>query len=382
MHQNRLAPAFPALVITACMIVALPLAACSGPTTTFSRGPEPTVSTASTASTTSGISQPTASPTPSATTARPSASPTPAPTGKPAASPTPKPTAAATTSSAALTPVTPEYRAMMKRDLLVLLTAYPDLFSGIEARDSQVWLVTRAGGRLLYDDRKVKTYAERQSSADLQDSLEQIYPLRTVTTLMPANFDPGRFRCYPLFNALYGSSESARYAKLIRVPFGTQNLLFSSAAGGAASLGTAARRVADLVAAQPAVGTYAYPSSGTWNSRNIAGTTLLSAHGYGIAIDLHANADDYWINATAKAGAARLAGYPAELTRCLEDNGFIWGGKWNHFDIMHYEYRPEIILKARWFPGAVDLSRPWQQGADTGSAAVAANITLIDSKLG
>ena len=25
----------------------------------------------------------------------------------------------------------------------------------------------------------------------------------------------------------------------------------------------------------------------------------------------------------------------------------IWGGKWHRFDIMHFEYRPEIILQAK-----------------------------------
>ena len=28
-------------------------------------------------------------------------------------------------------------------------------------------------------------------------------------------------------------------------------------------------------------------------------------------------------------------------------NGFIWGGKWSEFDLMHFEYRPELILLAR-----------------------------------
>jgi hypothetical protein len=31
----------------------------------------------------------------------------------------------------------------------------------------------------------------------------------------------------------------------------------------------------------------------------------------------------------------------------MERFGFIWGGKWHHFDGMHFEYRPELILYAR-----------------------------------
>jgi hypothetical protein len=27
----------------------------------------------------------------------------------------------------------------------------------------------------------------------------------------------------------------------------------------------------------------------------------------------------------------------------FERHGFIWGGKWGHFDTMHFEYRPELL---------------------------------------
>lgn len=36
----------------------------------------------------------------------------------------------------------------------------------------------------------------------------------------------------------------------------------------------------------------------------------------------------------------RLA-YPASIVRAFESEGFIWGGKWYHFDLMYFEYRPE-----------------------------------------
>ena len=40
-------------------------------------------------------------------------------------------------------------------------------------------------------------------------------------------------------------------------------------------------------------------------------------------------------------------GIPEPVVRVLERHGFIWGGKWHHFDGMHFEYRPELILYAR-----------------------------------
>jgi hypothetical protein len=27
----------------------------------------------------------------------------------------------------------------------------------------------------------------------------------------------------------------------------------------------------------------------------------------------------------------------------FERHGFIWGGKWAHYDTMHFEYRPELL---------------------------------------
>jgi len=27
----------------------------------------------------------------------------------------------------------------------------------------------------------------------------------------------------------------------------------------------------------------------------------------------------------------------------FERHGFIWGGKWFHYDTMHFEYRPELL---------------------------------------
>ncbi|MEJ2663631.1 MAG: M15 family metallopeptidase, partial [Spirochaetia bacterium] len=28
----------------------------------------------------------------------------------------------------------------------------------------------------------------------------------------------------------------------------------------------------------------------------------------------------------------------------FEKYGFIWGGKWYHYDTMHFEYRPELLV--------------------------------------
>jgi len=85
--------------------------------------------------------------------------------------------------------------------------------------------------------------------------------------------------------------------------------------------------------------------AGSYNPRRIAGTDRTSAHAYGIAIDLSIARADYWRWARPKNGT--LPPYrnriPLEIVRIFEKHGFIWGGKWSHFDTMHFEYRPELL---------------------------------------
>jgi hypothetical protein len=45
--------------------------------------------------------------------------------------------------------------------------------------------------------------------------------------------------------------------------------------------------------------------------------------------------------------SARLVPYrnriPHRIVEIFERHGFIWGGKWYHYDTMHFEYRPELL---------------------------------------
>ena len=35
---------------------------------------------------------------------------------------------------------------------------------------------------------------------------------------------------------------------------------------------------------------------------------------------------------------------PFEIVEIFERNGWVWGGRWYHYDTMHFEYRPEVIV--------------------------------------
>jgi D-alanyl-D-alanine carboxypeptidase len=121
-----------------------------------------------------------------------------------------------------------------------------------------------------------------------------------------------------------------------------QRLPFSRINGAARALQAVSGELDALPARFDA---YLFPSAGTYNCRAIAGTKRLSAHGHGIAIDIAIAHADYWRNSQpGKDGAYPYKNaIPIEIVRIFEKHGFIWGGRWHHYDTMHFEYRPELV---------------------------------------
>ena len=64
-------------------------------------------------------------------------------------------------------------------------------------------------------------------------------------------------------------------------------------------------------------------------------------HAWGAAIDLNTKFADYWLWSSKSLYSNRI---PPEIVEMIfERHGFIWGGKWWHFDTMHLKYRPELL---------------------------------------
>jgi hypothetical protein len=91
--------------------------------------------------------------------------------------------------------------------------------------------------------------------------------------------------------------------------------------------------------------------------RQVHGTGHLSVHAFGIALDIvprdYGGKQVYWRWSRAwnenweKMGLAERWAPPDQVIEVFEQEGFIWGGKWYHFDTIHFEYRPEIIMLNR-----------------------------------
>jgi hypothetical protein len=266
----------------------------------------------------------------------------------------------------------------MKRDLLCLILAYPEHITGIEASDGKVFLLMKSGRKIIYDDKKEKTFEEKLNSADVQDMMEQAYPLSDINTLMPKDYSPGRIRCYPLMIEVYGHSKEQIQANIINVSTGCGNLSFNKSSKAAESLKKAMDELAVLSKGNRAVSSAVFPTNGTFNYRRIAGTGRLSPHSFGTAIDLARDKRDYWKWASKEQGEERLKSYPREVVKVFEKNNFIWGGKWHHFDILHFEYRPELVIKALYFGRHNNREGLWYSGAPVEEENVKRCIEIIE----
>jgi len=92
-----------------------------------------------------------------------------------------------------------------------------------------------------------------------------------------------------------------------------------------------------------------------YNWRNIASTASRSLHSYGIALDIIPIGKifyrSYWHWIAEEEEEWYYYPYekrympPEAFVEAFEAEGFIWGGKWFFFDTIHFEYRPEILLR-------------------------------------
>lgn len=242
-----------------------------------------------------------------------------------------------------------------------LLAAYPSQLSHIDGND----LVWRDGTRMTIDDgRGAKSYEEMLLRPDLKDMLQMGYPAGRSWPTPPRIEggripDPGRIRNSDFFTKMYGDcakgSVTRHLVEVVWLPNIAPQRLLVTRVNGVADKLTAVSR--ELEALSASFRPYLVPSAGAFVCRPIAGTERTSAHGWGIAIDIAVARSDYWRwqkgagkgpegTATAKAITWRNR-VPAEIIEIFERHGFIWGGKWLHYDTMHFEYRPELLASAR-----------------------------------
>ncbi len=236
-----------------------------------------------------------------------------------------------------------EYEA--PRRLSCLTAAYPDAIRSVEARGG-AWFVTfRDGREVPWDDGRDKGADERLTDPDLEDTVAQLYPAGRPTDPVAEGDEPGRARHPVLFANAYGDGERAVRAHLVDVPWPSSapaSVRFSSENGAADALRAV---IASLSELPPGARQCLEPPIGSFSYRQIRGTERLSGHAYGIAIDLNISCGEYWRWQRPFRGREQNR-MPEAIVRAFEAHGFIWGGRWHHYDTFHFEYRPEFFAPA------------------------------------
>ena len=237
------------------------------------------------------------------------------------------------------------------RKIKILLDAYPDTLAGVQGNEIHF----KDGTRLPFDDGKGrKDFPALLSGPDIEDMFAIPYPVGGPFEPPPLNSDPGRIRNAAFFRAMYGDCTKGE------VPGNLVDVAWLPKRSGAKIRMTRVNGVADRLAAvsreldalPDAYAKYLLPVAGTYNCRPVAGTERPSAHGYGIAIDIATTHAHYWRWSKPSSGGrySYRNAIPYKIVAIFEKHGFIWGGRWYHFDTMHFEYRPELLAAARAAP--------------------------------
>jgi hypothetical protein len=223
-----------------------------------------------------------------------------------------------------------------------LVARYPDHLSGFD----DVSVTWRDGTRMPTGaGRPPRPFAEMLRDATIADQLRQAYEPGPLPAPPPRDHSPGRLRHTPFFVKMYGDCRAGGTASRLRpvrwmprsapqtVPVTTVN-----------DVAGRLERVIDALEGMPdRLKAYLVPSAGAFNCRVVADTGLPSMHSFGAAIDIALRFSDYWVWARPRGGLSHRNRIPPEIVEAFEAERFIWGGKWYHFDTMHFEYRPELF---------------------------------------
>ena len=226
-----------------------------------------------------------------------------------------------------------------------LQQGYPDLIQSA----NEISIVLKDGTVFPYKTSLAKTtWDEKINNSDLATQVSQKYDVGGIDTPPSYLFDPGRFRYQPFFQALYGKDKSAIEKNLVLIDWptlkGDKKLPVNRVGGVDKQLYAVGQEIAKL----PKKDRIWAEGASSYEYRVIKDTDRLSMHSFGIAIDLAPSKTQYWkdeaTSETAKIGYKNTM--PLSIVRIFEKHGFIWGGRWYHYDTMHFEYRPELLEPA------------------------------------
>lgn len=201
----------------------------------------------------------------------------------------------------------------------------------------------------FWQDLGFQNFEQALNKATLNEQLLQVYPTqKKLPKSLPKNFEPGRLRDESFFRKLYGNTKTHVAQSLTTIRWGKQKLRVTRLH----QIDKRLRAIySDLTHCLPKkYKRYYEPSAGAFHWRTIKGTSRLSVHSFGAAIDIGVKYSNYWKWTLKVYGADRQGlipyknNFPQEIIEIFRRYGFIWGGWWYHHDTMHFEYRPELLV--------------------------------------
>jgi hypothetical protein len=224
-----------------------------------------------------------------------------------------------------------------------LVAAYPNALVDHDAK-----VVRWRDGTIMpaFDGTESKTFSDRLRHPSITDQFRIPYPRGPFEKPLAVDSDPGRFRNTAFFKKMYGDCKkgevSPRLASIAWLPNAWGRSIRITYLNGVDQHLRAVSTELDELPEK--IKRAAYPIAGTYNCRAVADTSEPSPHGYGIAIDLNPAFSDYWYWRPHGDAVLYRNRMPEEIVAIFERYGFIWGGKWYHFDTGHFEFRPELLV--------------------------------------
>lgn len=196
--------------------------------------------------------------------------------------------------------------------------------------------------RLYFKDGTSIVYDRKNRYLDMDNvDMEDMIKLPYIKDNKKIKTDAGRYRNEEFFGKIYGKNIHEVKKNLVDIVWlkSSANIKIKFNKNNQAA--QALQRVSDtLDTLDKSYHKFLSPIGGTFNYRYIKNTNRLSPHSFGIAIDLNTKYGSYWI--WHKKFKNQI---PQKIIDIFEKNGFIWGGRWKHFDTFHFEYRPEFTCK-------------------------------------
>ncbi len=211
--------------------------------------------------------------------------------------------------------------------------AYPSI---VALKDNK--LIFEDNSTLTYSDSKERTFKEKLKNPTPKDMLSIAYKPSIKITPPTKNDDSGRFRNEKLFKKLYGKNKAEIEKNLTKLTWlDGSTIYFNKRQNALKQL----QKVIDELKTLPSeYKKFLSPIGGAFYYRYIKDTERLSTHSFAIAIDLNVANSSYWKWDKTYRYKNKL---PLKIVEIFEKYGFIWGGRWYHYDTMHFEYRPELF---------------------------------------